>query len=178
MPLPNAEPKANPAQVRKVVINGLRLSDEAVQQLEQAGGVHIQDASYWYDAACGAWGLEGGPCSGFIPAGLQLGGPLRADASRGNTGVVINGRELHQFDVVALQRICPVLPGRYWVNAQGNFGFEGGPMLGNLMVLAQMAVGAGAASGGAWTTESRFGTVGGDGSGFVFFNDGKTFYST
>jgi hypothetical protein len=107
---------------------------------------------------------------------MQLGGPLRADASRGNTGVVINGRELHMLDVVALQRLVPVVPGRYWVDVHGNFGFEGGPMLGNLMALAQMA-GGGAASGGAWTSQSGFGTVGGDGSGFVFFNVGKTFYS-
>jgi hypothetical protein len=29
-----------------------------------------------------------------------------------------------------------------------------------------------------WTANSRFGTAGGDGSGFLFFNDGKTFWST
>jgi hypothetical protein len=102
---------------------------------------------------------------------------LRANASRGNTGVVINGRELHQLDVAVLQRLGPFLPGRYWMDALGNFGFEGGPILGNVWVLVQMA-GAGAANGGAWTSQSRFGTVGGDGSGFLFFNDGKTFYST
>jgi hypothetical protein len=171
------EPKAKSAQLHAIFVNGIRLSDEVVQQLEHASGGRIQDASYWYDAACGAWGLEGGPCVGFIAAGLQLGGPLRANASRGNTGVVINGRELHQLDVAVLQRLGPVLPGRYWMDALGNFGFEGGPILGNVWVLVQMA-GAGAANGGAWTSQSRFGTVGGDGSGFLFFNDGKTFYST
>jgi hypothetical protein len=34
------------------------------------------------------------------------------------------------------------------------------------------------AAGGPWTVDSRFGTVGGDGAGFTFFNDGKTFWST
>ena len=167
------------AAIRSVVINAVRLSDDTVHQLEQTWGVRIQDAAYWYDPRSGAWGLEGGPCAGFVPAGLSLGGPLRPDASRGNTGVFVNGRELHALDVMALQRLGPVFPGRYWVDAHGNFGFEGGPMMGNLMVAAQIAGGAGSGrgTGGAWTADSRFGTVGGDGSGFVFFNVGKTFYS-
>ncbi len=172
----DTQPPAAPQSERSVVINRVRLSDIELDQLERRCGVHIQDASYWYDPLCGAWGFEGGPCVGFIQPRLPLGGRLRADASRGSTGVVINGRELHTLDVVALQRLGPVLPGRYWVDAHANFGFEGGPTLGNLVAAAQMA-GLGAGSGGAWATDSRFGAVGGDGSGFLFFNDGKTFYS-
>jgi hypothetical protein len=172
----DSTPLANAGGRRSVVINGVRLSDDLVTRLEQSWGVRIQDASYWYDQVSGAWGLEGGPCAGFIPAGLALGGRLRADASHGNTGVVVNGRVLHMLDVLALQRLGPVFPGRYWVDAQGNFGFEGGPRLGNLVAAARAASGA-AAGGGAWTVESRFGTVGGDGSGFLYFNDGKTSWS-
>jgi hypothetical protein len=33
MPLPDFEAKGNPSQVRTVFINGVRLSDEAVQQI-------------------------------------------------------------------------------------------------------------------------------------------------
>jgi hypothetical protein len=54
------------------------------------------------------------------------------------TGVFINGRELHPLDVQGLQQLIgQVLPGRWWVDAQGNYGLEGGPPLGNLMVLAR-----------------------------------------
>ncbi len=104
----------------------------------------IPPGAYWYDTLCGAWGLEGGPCRGLIQAGLTLGGPLRADASNGNTGVFINGRQLHLLDVLALQQITMVMPGRYWVDASGNAGFEGGPAMVNLWALAS----AGASGGG------------------------------
>ncbi|HJZ67648.1 MAG TPA: hypothetical protein VKF81_05980 [Blastocatellia bacterium] len=122
---------------RAVYINRTRLADQWVFALEGKYRVRIPDGSYWYDRMSGAWGVEGGPTAGFIHAGLDLGGQLRADASRGKTGVFINGRELHALDVRGLQRLGPVYRGRYWVDAQGNFGFEGGPALGNLVWLAQ-----------------------------------------
>jgi hypothetical protein len=166
---PETPPRAKPT--RSVVINRVRLNDEELRTLEAVTGVAVRDGNYWYDAICGAWGLEGGPCAGFVRAGLRIGGPLRPDASRGATGVFVNGRELHVMDVVALQRYGPVYRGRYWVDAQGNFGLERGPALGNLGGAQQSA------SSGPWTAESRFGTAGGDGAGFLFFNDGKTFWS-
>jgi hypothetical protein len=159
----------------QVIINDFQLSDEDVEALEQRYGVRIQDGAYWYDRATGAWGTQGGPTLGWIEAGLGIGGPLKADASRGNTGVFINGRELHMYDVVALQRLGPVYPGRYWVDARGNFGFEGGPALGNLMVAARMSGAAG--GGGPWTVSSSAGTAGGDGNGFLFFQGGGQFWS-
>lgn len=80
---------------RAVIINGMRLRDEQVRALEQQYRIPIQDGAYWYDRCTGAWGVQGGPTVGFIYAGMNLGGPLRADASNGNTGVWINGRQLH-----------------------------------------------------------------------------------
>jgi hypothetical protein len=168
---PAATTNADHSPVRAVIINGVRLSDEQVQALEQQYHVPIQDGAYWYDRLTGAWGAQGGPTVGFIHAGLNLGGQLRADASKGNTGVWINGRQLHIQDVLGLQRIVPyVLPGHYWMDAQGSFGYEGGPILGNIWLLAQANRGA----GGAWTANSSYGTVGGDGNGFLFYqgNDG------
>ncbi len=78
----------------------------------------------------------------FLPPGLTLGGPVPADASGGGqgalTGVFINGRELHPLDVVGLQQLIgQVWPGRWWVDAQGNYGLENGPALGNLALLAR-----------------------------------------
>jgi hypothetical protein len=171
---PEPEPAAPPPPQRSVIVNGVRIDDEQVREIERARGTAVADGNYWYDSVCGAWGWEGGPCAGFVQAGLKLGGALRRDASGGNTGVVINGRELHVVDVMALRRLGPVFPGRYWVDAYGNFGCEGGPRLGNLAAAMQMAAGAG---GGSWTVDSRFGSVGGDGSGFLSFHHGKTFWS-
>jgi hypothetical protein len=124
------------AQQRSVLINRVRLAEQDLTAIEERWATRIPDGNYWYDKFSGAWGMEGGPTAGWIPAGLELGGPLRADASRGNTGVFINGRELHALDVAGLMQITPVYQGRWWVDALGNFGAEGGPALGNLRLLA------------------------------------------
>jgi hypothetical protein len=128
-------PSKAPSQ-GSVIINGVRLSDEKVKALEKQYGVRILPGDYWYDKMCGAWGFRGGPSAGLILPFIDLGGPLQSNASNGNTGVFINGRELHALDVVALQQITPVYQGRYWVDAQGNIGLEGGPALANLWLLA------------------------------------------
>jgi hypothetical protein len=133
---------------RAVSLNGTRLGAETLNQLDQISRTRVPDGAYWYDSRCGAWGMEGGPCLGVIQPGLQMGGPLRSDASRGNTGVFINGRELHMMDVLALQQMVAVLPGRYWLDAYGNCGYEGGPALGNLYQLAQTAAMARGSGGG------------------------------
>jgi hypothetical protein len=155
-----------PSQIftRSVVVNNVRVSDEQLAQVERQHGLRINDGDFWYDKVCGAWGARGGPTLGFLPAGLPLGGPLAREASGGNTGVIINGRELHPHDVAGLSRLVPmVLPGRYWVDASGNFGWEGGLPLGNLWLLHRQV-----ASGGAGSTRSNGMTVGGDGQGFVY----------
>jgi hypothetical protein len=68
----------------------------------------------------------------------------------------------------------PVFPGRYWVDANGYGGFEGGPPLWNIR---QFAYAAGGNQGGAWSYHSKYGgSVGGDGSGFMFYQDKDTTY--
>ena len=129
------------AQARNVVINGVRLTDGQVASLQQQYRVQIQDGDYWYDRQVGAWGFRGGPTVGFIVPGLGLGGPLRRDASNGNTGVIINGRELHWLDVTRLQQVTPLIRGFYWMDANGNFGQVGGPVIGNLWALSQRSGG-------------------------------------
>ena len=122
-----------PAQQRQVTINKVRLSNTQVQALEQHLGGPVYDGNYWYDRQCGAWGYLNGPTAGYITAGLNLGGSLSADASNGRTGVFVNGRQLHSQDVALLKMILGVVyQGRYWMDASGNYGVEGGVMLGNL----------------------------------------------
>jgi len=154
------------AQQRQVLVNRVRISDQDLRAFEQRWNTRIQNGNYWYDRFSGAWGLEGGPTAGWISPGLNLGGALRADASGGNTGVFINGRELHQLDVQALMQIVQVQRGRWWVDGQGNFGPEGGPVWGNLVVLAQQRGG-----GRSWSAYSSDGHsfIGGDGH-CTYFN--------
>jgi hypothetical protein len=98
---------------RHVVVNRTPLTLTEITAIEQQFGVCLVDGQYWYDGACGAWGMDGGPNMGFVMPGLSLGGALRADASGGNTRVFINGRELHSLDVMRHQQYLPVRAGRW-----------------------------------------------------------------
>lgn len=164
-----AGPALLAAQQRQVTVNRTRLSDQQIMGFEKRWNTLIQNGAYWYDRFSGAWGMDGGPTAGWIMPGLDLGGPMPADASRGATGVFINGRELHMNDVMALMQFVQVQRGRWWVDAWGNFGAEGGPMLGNLWQLARQA---GRQPGKAWSSYSKDGNsfVGGDENGCTYFN--------
>jgi len=164
-------PAAGASAAHSVVINRTRLADKQVAALEQSFQVRILDGNYWYDKLCGAWGLEGGPTMGFIPAGLDVGGALRADASGGRTGVFINGRELHAMDVAGLQTITAVIPGRYWVDARGLCGYEGNPA--PIMNLAALAQAARARSGGTYHSRSDITGIGSGGDGKTSYVMGK-----
>jgi hypothetical protein len=65
---------------------------------------------------------------------LALGGALAADASRGNSGVFINGRQITAGEKSYIEQLCqtPVAPSRYWVMANGAGGYEGQPASFNL----------------------------------------------
>lgn len=125
----NAADRASP-----VIVNRVALSTETLTALQRIYPVAILPGRYWYDAVSGAYGVEGGPVAGQMSPGLQLGGPLRADASRGTSRVYINGRQLTDGEKSYIEQACrtPVALGRYWVNAQGLGGFEGGPVNFNL----------------------------------------------
>jgi hypothetical protein len=119
-----------------VVVNGIALDRQTLAALQSAYG-QVKPGRYWYDPMSGLWGAERAPTSGQIAPGLRLGGPLRADASGRGTGVFINGREIHAVEVARLQALVgPVRPGRYWLNAAGIGGYEGGPPQFNLAALA------------------------------------------
>jgi hypothetical protein len=107
-----------------IVVNGQPLSMQEVLHY----GVDVPPGRYWYDQVSGFWGVEGGPSVGQIMPDLPLGGALRADASSGNTGVFINGREIHMQELLDLQEIFGEVPfGRYWLGADLVGGVEGGP---------------------------------------------------
>jgi len=165
---PSPAAAAPSATDRRVRFNARELDQTGwavLLQIEAATRSRIPDGDYWYDPLCGAAGVWGGPALAFLPAGLPLGGYVPAQASGGGdgrvSGVFVNGRELHRGDVQVLTRIYGVAPqrGRYWVDAAGNAGYEGGPPLVNLIQAARQRSG-GSAGGGSWY--QRTWGVGGD----------------
>lgn len=90
----------------------------------------IPAGDYWYDARSGLWGLAGGPALGVTAAGAEA-APLKPDASRGDSPVFVNGRQLQGSEWIGLSQLVGsiVLPGRYWLDATGKAGLEGGPAL-------------------------------------------------
>ncbi len=175
--------KASARPGRDVWFNGKRLDGESLRKLEsleRTQGVRVPDGRFWYDNACGAVGLWGGPTAGFILSGLELGGPLPSDCSTGGTGVFINGREIHPLEVAYLQQLVgQVWPARYWLDAFGNAGREGQPGSVNLVQLARMQqarAGRKGGVGGGWSHSMNHGGdrshVGGDDS-FLYFMDSK-----
>ncbi len=126
-----------------VVVNGVALDKQTIAALQRAYGA-VLPGRYWYDPVSGLYGAERGPTAGQIAPGLRLGGPLRADASGRGTGVFVNGRELHPVEVVRLRALVgAVLPGRYWMNAAGIGGYEGGLPQFNLAAAAAQRGGGG-----------------------------------
>lgn len=159
-------------QSRNVIFNGVLASDEDIAALESYYQTYLPDSSYWYDPVSGLWGLEGYPAAGQILPRLELGGPLRADASGGNTGVFINGRELHVLEALYLYQLFgAVYPGYYWMDEQGNTGVEGGPAFVNLFTAASGG-GNGGGNGG-YTSRTSGGLMGSDGNCF-YYNDPET----
>jgi hypothetical protein len=124
-----AEPSRGASAATSVIVNNVALTAEVLTALQRLYPVPIAPGRYWYDAVSGAYGVDGGPVVGQMLPGLTLGGPLRADASRGTSGVFINGRQLTAGETAYIAQACrtPVIPGRYWVTGQGFGGYEGGP---------------------------------------------------
>ena len=160
---------AAPPSGTGVFVNGAELSLDTVRALQQVYPVPIAQG-YWYDRVSGAYGVEGQPIGGLMIAGLALGGALRADASRGTSGVFLNGRQITLGEKAYLEQLCltPVLPGRYWVLFNGVGGIEGAPAsfyLGQCPGLARQGGGSGSSSrtycdgNGNCTTSGVLGTI-------------------
>jgi hypothetical protein len=157
-----------------IFVNGESVvQEDFVRELARFGvplTVEIPDGEYWYDRMSGLWGLRGGPTLGRMPPELDLGGPVRADASVGGTGIFINGRELHPTEALYLQQLFGyTLPGRYWMNAMGVGGLDGGPPLFDLGALARQQSG-----GGSYSRRGPFGSIGSDGNCSYYMTPGGT----
>ncbi|KAI4971473.1 hypothetical protein ZWY2020_002387 [Hordeum vulgare] len=83
----------------KSFVNGFPILDRAVRKAEKLAGP-IYPGDYWYDYRAGFWGVVGQPCLGMIPPYIpEFNYPMPKSCGGGNTGIYINGRELHQKDL-------------------------------------------------------------------------------
>ncbi len=158
---------------RAIFFNGVKAANATVKKLEDFYKVKVQDGRYWYDKVSGMWGVEGEKTYGVMLPNLPLGGPLKANASNGKTDVYINGRNLPQEDLSLLQTVTGYLPpGRYWIDAQGNAGKEGGPAMVNLR---QMVNNQNNVNSGSTFYRNSYTGVGSGSSGGTFYVIGEDF---
>lgn len=135
-----AAPQAGEADSTGIIINGRPISPQQVRELQAQYGQVAPPGRYWYDTRSGMWGVEGDALMGFIRPGHDF-GPLAANASRGNTGVFINGREINMAEAGFYQRLAGrVYQGHWWIDGRGNVGLEGNPSpMGNIYAAMQQA---------------------------------------
>uniref|UniRef100_A0A0A9F291 Uncharacterized protein n=1 Tax=Arundo donax TaxID=35708 RepID=A0A0A9F291_ARUDO len=100
----------------RVYVNGFPISDRTVRKAEKLAGA-ICPGDYWYDYCAGFWGVMGRPCFGMIPPYIpEFNYPMTKNCASGNTGVYVNGRELHQKDLdLLVARGLSDSPGRSYI---------------------------------------------------------------
>ncbi|KAL5228958.1 hypothetical protein ABZP36_017223 [Zizania latifolia] len=106
----------------KVSINSHPISERALKKAEKKAGP-IEPGSYWYDYRAGFWGVMGRECIGIIPPFIrEFNYPIASNCAGGDTGVFVNGRELHQRDLdLLVGRGLPHISGKsYSVEISGN----------------------------------------------------------
>ncbi|XP_074558135.1 uncharacterized protein LOC141814034 [Curcuma longa] len=106
----------------QVWVNGHRIPGHLVWKAEEKAGA-IVAGEYWYDRYAGFWGVMGQPCLGIIPPFIEeFNYPMSENCAGGNTGVLLNGRELHRKDLnMLVTRGFPLSAGRsYLLDFSGN----------------------------------------------------------
>jgi hypothetical protein len=146
------------AKAGDISVNGQMLSAAEVIELEATYGVRPLPGQYWYDSKSGLYGVQGFQAFGFMYPGHVF-ESLDENASNGDTGVYVNGRHLPQIEWVTWSQLLgyPIQMGRYWLDANGNAGYEGNPTpTENLYLAAQRNAYGGAGGGDDNTWSTRF----------------------
>ena len=161
-----------------VYINERLVSQTELDMLKRAYGKGPPAAHYWYDPRSGLYGIWGYEAGGYIRAGHEF-GQLPANASNGNTGVFINGRQLNMNEAMYLKNTFgAVYQGRWWLDGTGNFGQEGNEQpLGNLVAMLQAAQRSGGGGEYRWRDEINR-SSGGAVNGCVWVNSPGSTYSS
>ncbi|XLU70077.1 hypothetical protein S245_029130, partial [Arachis hypogaea] len=105
-----------------ICVNGRPLSFEELVTLQNCAAPpkKLKPGSYWYDKVSGRTEALQSPH-------LNVGGPIKPDASNGNTQVYINGREITKVELRMLQLAGVQCAGNphFWVNEDGSYQEEG-----------------------------------------------------
>ena len=154
-----------------VIINNKALTKEQIVEIEQTYGIKPLPGNYWYDAKSGLYGVIGYQAYGFMLPNHNF-GTMDRNASNGNTGVFVNGREIPVSEDTVWSGIVGnwIQPGSYWLDAAGNAGYEGNPMpVINLYQAAQQRAYKGGSGGdNQWNTRFSAGNYNADNSqGYV-----------
>ncbi|BBH09479.1 extra-large G-protein 1 [Prunus dulcis] len=112
-----------------IFVNDKRLSPEELVRLQGCRNPpkKLKPGRYWYDNVSGFWGKEGHKPCHIISPQLNVGGHINRDASKGDTNILINGREITKLEAFVLQLAGVPCEGNlhYWVNADGSYQEEG-----------------------------------------------------
>ncbi|KAM2264811.1 hypothetical protein ACFXTI_040933 [Malus domestica] len=82
-----------------VSVNGHLIPDRELKKAEKMAGT-VHPGQYWYDFRAGFWGVMGGPGLGIIPPFIEeFNYPMPQNCAAGDTGIFVNGRELHHKDL-------------------------------------------------------------------------------
>jgi hypothetical protein len=123
----------------QTIINGVTLTPQQKQEFTRIYGTPPLAGNFWYDARSGLWGVIGREAFGILRPGHTF-GRLSPDASRGTTGVFINGRQINMAEALYIRNLLgSVVPGRWWLDgATGYYGLEGSTIpAGNLYAVAR-----------------------------------------
>ncbi|KAL3350659.1 hypothetical protein AABB24_023205 [Solanum stoloniferum] len=121
--------QANQLPPHLVSVNGKRLSLRELVDLQSCEypPKKLRPGKYWYDKVSGLWGKEGHkPCQIISPQ-LAVGDTIKKDASKGNTNIVINNREITRVELYMLKLAGINCEGDvcFWLSADGSCQEEG-----------------------------------------------------
>ncbi|XP_009590649.1 extra-large guanine nucleotide-binding protein 1-like [Nicotiana tomentosiformis] len=112
-----------------VIVNGKRLSLRELVDLQSCEHPpkKLKPGKYWYDKVSGFWGKEGHKPWQIISPQLNVGDQIKKDASKGNTNIVINNREITQVELLMLKMAGINCEGSIclWLSADGSCQEEG-----------------------------------------------------